>query len=741
MFHRIRRHTIGLIAALALCLPAHAADDGNYSRLKEVNVNADDTTGSGVTLMPGIRLFVTGSTARFWEAWTGTSDSPTTQIAALLVDGELQVVKITNATADFTLGDATSDSLPLVVSMTTAQRDAHSASNGNMVYNSTTGNFQIYEAGAWANVASGSLVPLSQGGLGFDASGIAKGDLIVGTGTGTAGIAAASGGSAGDVWTLKSDGTTGLVTPPLASEADPTLTNDGAVAVGSGANDPVTITWNADAGTDGTISWSGASDLFTIGNTLRLGQGTQNYDLIGRSNALTLQGQTAATESELELFASDGDGTDNVYMRIYGIGTPGSVTNTEFLLIGYDSANTIFVLEPNADGTGTVRSLEMRTEGNAQQLILQANGDVVAAAGALQAGIAGVDGQIVIYSEQGATDYTVTVNPNAAMTQNVTYALPPDDGTSGQVLHTDGAGNLTWALDDGAAGGISAVVDDLTPQLGGHLDVNGQVIGDGTRELLAFVEDGSAVNHLQIENEATGSGPILSSVGDDANVDLNLATKGTGDVVLQAQLDVNGQTVLANGATLSATELSYLDGATSNIQAQLNADSENAQDAHGALLADAQSSESGLRQVYDDATDSIDVTVIIDSTRKTFFTTQAVTEGTTVVNLTNPSETIGAVSSCECNEWENVSFTVTPTGGGTDVDVTLWDTDLKTTALVTWEAWDASAGAMVDTGWFTYWDADNTQETHITVDAVTGGPGTYTITVVGRCIAGAWVCP
>jgi len=65
-------------------------------------------------------------------------------------------------------------------------------------------------------------------------------------------------------------------------------------------------------------------------------------------------------------------------------------------------------------------------------------------------------------------------------------------------------------------------------QLTSHLDVNGQVIGDGTRELLTFTEDGSAVNHLNIENQASGGGPILRSAGDDSNIDLKLESKGTG---------------------------------------------------------------------------------------------------------------------------------------------------------------------------------------------------------------------
>ena len=72
------------------------------------------------------------------------------------------------------------------------------------------------------------------------------------------------------------------------------------------------------------------------------------------------------------------------------------------------------------------------------------------------------------------------------------------------------------------------IVNDTSPQLGGMLDVNGQAIGDGTLELLKFVETGSAVNELTITNNSTGNNPILSSTGGDTNIGLNLVTKGTG---------------------------------------------------------------------------------------------------------------------------------------------------------------------------------------------------------------------
>jgi hypothetical protein len=121
--------------------------------------------------------------------------------------------------------------------------------------------------------------------------------------------------------------------------------------------------------------------------------------------------------------------------------------------------------------------------------------------------------------------------------------------TDDQVLAYDSATNkLTWQTLV-TPGGISSVVDDTTPQLGGQLDVNGQAIGDGTRELITFTEDGSAVNHINIENEATGSGPIIASAGDDAAIDINISPKSTGNILLNSDNVLIGQDIVHTGDT------------------------------------------------------------------------------------------------------------------------------------------------------------------------------------------------
>ncbi|MEY5061110.1 MAG: hypothetical protein RIS45_1031, partial [Planctomycetota bacterium] len=86
----------------------------------------------------------------------------------------------------------------------------------------------------------------------------------------------------------------------------------------------------------------------------------------------------------------------------------------------------------------------------------------------------------------------------------------------------------------GAAGsGIGNLIEDSTPQLGGQLDVNTFALGDGTRELLTFVEDGSAVNNVEVENNATGQPAIIRATGDDTNVDLRLEAKGSGALTFE----------------------------------------------------------------------------------------------------------------------------------------------------------------------------------------------------------------
>jgi hypothetical protein len=66
-------------------------------------------------------------------------------------------------------------------------------------------------------------------------------------------------------------------------------------------------------------------------------------------------------------------------------------------------------------------------------------------AGTIRSGYNGRDGQLRIYSEQGATDMEISFSPPATMTQTTAYLLPPNDGNANDVLTSNGTGTLTWS--------------------------------------------------------------------------------------------------------------------------------------------------------------------------------------------------------------------------------------------------------------------------------------------------------
>ena len=113
----------------------------------------------------------------------------------------------------------------------------------------------------------------------------------------------------------------------------------------------------------------------------------------------------------------------------------------------------------------------------------------------------------------------------------------------------------------GGSSGISNVVEDTTPQLGGNLDTNSHnilvddahFIGDENgNEQIIFQTTSSAVNEIEITNAATGNGVQIASTGGDTNIDLKLTPKGTGQVVIDGNVGIEtGVIDLKNGGSVS----------------------------------------------------------------------------------------------------------------------------------------------------------------------------------------------
>ena len=130
--------------------------------------------------------------------------------------------------------------------------------------------------------------------------------------------------------------------------------------------------------------------------------------------------------------------------------------------------------------------------------------------------------------------------------QTVTFKYATGSGDS--VAVANGKTSLVYAkADDGTNPNLASValasdlVDDTSPQLGGNLDTNSFMIDfdtthgirdENANEQLFFNTTSSAVNYLDVTNAATGGDPKLAANGSDSNVDLALAPKGTGEVVV-----------------------------------------------------------------------------------------------------------------------------------------------------------------------------------------------------------------
>ena len=175
--------------------------------------------------------------------------------------------------------------------------------------------------------------------------------------------------------------------------------------------------------------------------------------------------------------------------------------------------------------------------------------------------------------------------------QNVVFKYVSGSGTSATIAN--GKTVIAYAkADDGTNPNIPTVslasdlVDDTTPQLGGNLDTNSFMIDfdddhglrdENGNEQLIFQTTSSAVNHIEMTNAATGNDPKVAAAGGDSNVDLAIAPKGSGEIVVgtgsaAATITTSGAydlTLDTNSGTNSGT-ITITDGADGTITATPN---------------------------------------------------------------------------------------------------------------------------------------------------------------------------
>ena len=251
---------------------------------------------------------------------------------------------------------------------------------------------------------------------------------------------------------IKSDTTNGevLVGGAGRTNATPNL-NEGKFFIGNASNQsiqssyqlPTTLTNNAIlvANSDGSSVLS--TDLLTIDTANdRIGIGTSSP-----ARTLHLVGDVQYEGSmRIDQYHTSADGPDVLLQKARGtVSTPTAVSAADelgkFVMYGHNGTSFLesAVIKSNATVSGSTYggTLEFNT------------------------------------GTGGTTSNRLKIDETGIITFNNAYSFPTSDGTSGQVLQTNGSGQLTFAT---ASSGSSDLVDDTTPQLGGNLDPNGFAI-------------------------------------------------------------------------------------------------------------------------------------------------------------------------------------------------------------------------------------------------------------------------
>ena len=183
-----------------------------------------------------------------------------------------------------------------------------------------------------------------------------------------------------------------------------------------------------------------------IGNLYFYGHDNTNYE-----NAATIRGlqdQDYAPGNNdmagrLDFYTTpDGSTNDALVMTMNGdqnITVGSSYTDLGKFAIDGNEDETQFLVQANATQTSPLFVVEKSTGTNLAE---------VTATGVLVVGANTATGVLVLTSDQ-TIDRTIRFTPGN-LTQDVYYTLPVDDGTSSQVLQTDGGGVLSWVTSSGS---------------------------------------------------------------------------------------------------------------------------------------------------------------------------------------------------------------------------------------------------------------------------------------------------
>ena len=233
-----------------------------------------------------------------------------------------------------------------------------------------------------------------------------------------------------------------------------------------------------------------------------------------------IQDASAGSEDGLIEFAVVSGGSQEIVARIKNDGlflNSGNLITFEGAT-GDANETTLTVADPTADRTITLPN----ASGTVALTSDITSSDVVDDTSPQLGGDLDVNGNAIVSTSNG----NIAITPNGSGKVIIDgLSHPQADGNAGQVLKTDGSGNLAFASVGSLAGaGIQNVSDDSSPQLGGNLDVVTHSIVSTSNRNITLAPNGSGKVVVGTNGIEFGDGTTQTSAGATTGFSIAMAT-------------------------------------------------------------------------------------------------------------------------------------------------------------------------------------------------------------------------
>ena len=318
---------------------------------------------------------------------------------------------------------------------------------------------------------------------------------------------------------------------------DVTISSTGATTIGSGAVETAMLNANVITGQTGlTSGFDTANDHLLI------------HDADGGLKKISLANVTSATGGISDVVSDttpqlggDLDVNGNAIV---------SASNGNISITPNGSGKVILdgLSHPTSDGSA---GQFLKTDGGGNLAFATVNTDLSGDSTPQLGGNLDVNGNSIVSVSNG----NISITPNGSgkvILDGLSH--PTSDGSNGQVLTTDGAGNLSFTS---KTVDTTNLVDDTTPQLGGDLDINGNAIVSTSNGNIAITPNGSGKVILDGLSHPTADGSNGQFLKTDGGGTLSFAsvTQATGNELenlsedtspqLGGNLDVNGNDIVS----------------------------------------------------------------------------------------------------------------------------------------------------------------------------------------------------